>query len=261
MNEDQEKRFPTLKINLNQKYLRRLDLREDLDNSKPYLWNIFFKIDGSCINIEKDFTLKGQVDFQFSEGSHGNLGIDTLHAQHSVSIPQSVGQFQTTLEPLHIPYFEAKTSGIVGLISILMEENNVSSKGAEAGHRALNEQVKITMNKLIREFDPQKVDVHNLDESIETYFKSRSEQYASEIESVIGTAVKNEQNIIQNIWSLLHRDTLIGYEIWKFSTEELMLSKGAMEFSKKWITDRGEEWQIDGELLSKKTPVSENENR
>ncbi|MEM6726133.1 MAG: hypothetical protein AAF598_18970, partial [Bacteroidota bacterium] len=62
---------------------------------KPYLWLIYFKIDGEGIQLTKEFLLEGAPMFQFSEGSHGNLGIKSMGKKGRVDIPEKIGLWKT----------------------------------------------------------------------------------------------------------------------------------------------------------------------
>jgi hypothetical protein len=84
--------------------------------SEPYLWSIFFKIDGdsvtAAINIDDSgitLTLDGDPTVTSpDEGSHGNLNLPggsvdaggLLQTETVIDVPASVGRFETTLSPL-----------------------------------------------------------------------------------------------------------------------------------------------------------------
>ncbi|MEM7101732.1 MAG: hypothetical protein AAF502_01300 [Bacteroidota bacterium] len=227
--------------------IKRHDTSEGWEFARPYLWTIFFKIDGSCITITDNFRLEGKAKFHFGPGSHGNLGITKLDGKSTIRIPSKVGEWNTRLTPLIVPHFESKTNAVAGIITVLMEKNNVSKAGAEAGHQTLNRKVEEKLNSLIAGFDPRKLDLDNLEASIFDYFKSESGSYASEIKEAVTDAVKNNQSLVRNIMSLVSADNMIGYEIWNFSLDEIANKEGHINFSKRWTDSRLGDWEIFGE--------------
>lgn len=104
-------------------------------SAEPYLWVIFFKIDGLSV-WQNGIMLGGEADFRFSYGSHNNLPNHHVDAGDIVQIPSNVGEWSTILQPIEIDDFQGniiEIPGIVGVVTVLMEEDNVTSSGAEAG--------------------------------------------------------------------------------------------------------------------------------
>lgn len=116
--------------------------KRDLGKAEPYLWTVFFKIDGDTITQNQDnpLQLQGTPDYKFGPGSHGNITDDGLADGDTVDIPHIVGGFTREVAPLELIVLGTTflVPGIVAGIAILMEEDLVSDSGAEAGHRALN---------------------------------------------------------------------------------------------------------------------------
>ncbi|HEX2901549.1 MAG TPA: hypothetical protein VHS96_17690, partial [Bacteroidia bacterium] len=160
----------TLYIRVKLQQLRCHDKPDGWSNGEPYLWNIFFKIDGSCITLTDNFRLAGKPVYHFSKGSHGNLSAKNLESGGMAAIPDEVGEWKTMLVPITVPHFEAKVSGVAGLVSVLIEQNLVSSSGAEAGHEAFNKYVVEALDSVVRGFDPKLIDLGNVDASIKNYF-------------------------------------------------------------------------------------------
>lgn len=239
-----------LSVAIKLKEVQRLDQDINREYSKPYLWNIFFKIDGSCLTIKDNFRLEGKAKFHFTEGSHGNLGNVDLSSTNEVQVPESIGLWRTKLTPLHIPHFEKKAAGNCGLIVILMEKKNVSLEGVEAGHRTLNRMVEESLNEMIEAFDPRMVDLKDVDGSVLNYFKSQADHMAQKIEREVTNAVVSNQSLLQNFWSLLKKDTLIGFETFTFSQDDFEANQGKITFEKEWNTSSDGHWLIKGEALT-----------
>ena len=149
--------------------------------TEPYLWTIFFKIDGENLSLTDDFKLQGEVDFHFNSGSHGNLGIEAVKSGETIHIPLETGLFQAELQPIQVPFFNYQIPGIIGVVAVLMVKENVSAEGAEAGHKALNDYVRQAVNQAVRDFDVKEIDVENIQASIRKYFSEQVEQFVEGI--------------------------------------------------------------------------------
>jgi hypothetical protein len=81
-------------------------------------------------------------------GSHGNLGDRDVDAGDTVVVPWRIGEFRTTLRP--IPLAERlpgeDVGGALGVVLVLMEENEVSDAGARIGYAALVDYVRKAIN-------------------------------------------------------------------------------------------------------------------
>ena len=50
------------------------DEGDAVGSAEPYLWTVFFMIDGSTVSVSSSLTLDGTATVAFTPGSHGNLG-------------------------------------------------------------------------------------------------------------------------------------------------------------------------------------------
>lgn len=223
------------------------DKTEKWSKALPYLWTIFFRIDGDSLLIANDFKLVGKGVFKFGEGSHGNLGISRIEKGQTIYIPVKVGEWTTHLTPFHIPYFEQKVPSVIGAITVLMEQNNLSLKGAEAGHKALNRKVQQIINQSLAEFDPRTVDINDVMGSITSYFEAKIATIQDTIEDEIKEAVKNNQSLLRNIWSLVSSDNRIGNHVWNFGQQEIF-DKKSIDFDHRWQTGEHGDWEIKGNI-------------
>ncbi len=229
--------------------LRCHDRPDGWTNSEPYLWNIFFKIDGTCIKLNNEFKLEGRPVYHFSKGSQGNLNARNIASGESAQIPEDVGEWKTMLVPIIVPYFEAKVSGVMGVVSVLIEQNLVSSSGAEAGHEAFNKYVMEALDTVIQQFDPRKVNLDDVDGSIKTYFDSQVRKYTENISTMVSQAIAGKQNIVQNFLSLLKKDAVIGHRIWDFSSQMIQESNGELSFHHRFDTQRYGDWELKGKVF------------
>ena len=133
--------------------IRCIDEADGQGKAEPYLWTIYIKIGGDEIRKRADdpLRLEGTLHYQFGQGSHGNLGRDSFDAGDEHDIPANVGLFGSRIRPIDLDIFgqNFQVPGVVGIIAILMEEDNVSDDGAEAGHQAMNNLVELITNSVI----------------------------------------------------------------------------------------------------------------
>jgi len=66
-------------------------------SAEPYLWTVFFKIDGDTVIVGDDTFLQGECTIMASDGSHGNLGDRDVDAGDTLVVPRSIGECRTTL--------------------------------------------------------------------------------------------------------------------------------------------------------------------
>jgi hypothetical protein len=226
----------------------------------PYLWTIFFRIDGDSVIIAHDFKLVGKGVFQYGKGSHGNLNISSIEKGQTVSIPKDVGEWTTYMKPFLIPYFDQKVPSMIGAISILMEQNNVSGKGAEAGHKALNQQVELAVNQSLAAFNPKDVDINDVMGSIKNYFEAKVAGFTDSIEGDIKKAIKKKQSLLRNLWTLVNVDNMLGHHVWNFNQKDILESEAqSIDFGNRWQTGEHGDWEIKGNLsiIDDKIPQKE----
>ena len=216
----------------------------------PYMWNIFFKLSNPHLKVNQKFKLYGNAKFHFSKGSHGNLNVSHVDANQQIAIPPEIGAWEDDLSKIDIPFFSYEAPGIIGVVSVLMEQHNVSKRGAEAGHRTLNDYVKQSMNSALHDFDVARINVKDIENSIKDYFDEEVEKFTADIETQVGGAVVKAQNIIQNIWSLIDKDELIGYKIWYFNNFDLQECGYEIELSETFSSYAHGEWEICGKVTA-----------
>lgn len=120
--------------------------------AEPYLWMVFFKIDGDTVRVGQGATLEGAAYYERRRASQGNLWGEDPMAGDTVNVPGDVGWFATTLKPIpahpsvqpllremsKTPDFEGwdDVPGIMGFAFVLMEEDILSNEAALAGYEA-----------------------------------------------------------------------------------------------------------------------------
>jgi hypothetical protein len=215
---------------------------------QPYLWTTFFKIDGSTVHLSDQFQLTGQAAFHFGPGSHGNLQQQAFEPGDAIAIPEGLGQWQTEITPIKVPFFDYEMPGMIGVVAVLMQENNVSDIGAEAGHEALNRYVEDAVGEAIRSFDVKHIDVENIQPSLKQYFAGQIASLADGIEDQVRHAIVEAQSWWQNLWSLIEQDELVGYCVWDLLSEEIPTGEEGYRLHQRWTHDQLGAWELRGSV-------------
>ena len=240
----------SLPVSLNLSSIHCYDEADGIGSAEPYLWTIFFKIDGQTIQQSNIVSLSGQAVFHFGPGSHGNLPNHDVGAGDNVNIPDASGKWSTTLQPIVLKHPNGTTinvPGMVGVAAILLEEDDVSDSGAESGHQALNHYVQDQINQFIAGIslldfigaeDPQS--------KLSELLDALKEKIKKDSEDIVSNAIENAQGTLSNVWSWLNGDDKIGAEIWMFDQNEIVADRYTKSFSTRW-KNQGD-WEIFGNV-------------
>jgi hypothetical protein len=226
-------------------HLDRIKCRDEADSwgdAEPYLWAVFFKIDGDTVRAEVatdplKLKLVGAATVFTKAGSHGNLGTKSVDAGDNVTIPASVGAWQTTLNPIPVGNSPLKIPAIAGVIAILMEEDNVSDDGAEAGHQAMKNAIQKGLNQLIATRSLQNREITSQELA----------QLKADVQASATQAIKDEMGFFEKLWAALNQDDQIGDLV---ETRDLtqLSSAPTINFSKRF-KNQGD-WEIFGRFVA-----------
>jgi hypothetical protein len=125
--------------------------------------------------------------------------------------------------------------GVIGVVVVLMEEDNVTDDGAQAGHAALNSAVQNALDDIIATLGFGHTDI--TDDDINAYL--------SKMQQAISNAVEAEQNFFENIWSFLNADDLIGSRVFYFKHDHLAGGE-VTDFSQRWRNEG--DWELYGSV-------------
>jgi hypothetical protein len=218
------------------------DEGDGIGSAEPYLWTIYFKVDGDTVALGDDLFLHGTATVKTTPGSHGNLGDTDVDAGDNISIPWAIGMFQTTLNPIPVPEWVKElgvedVGGVAGVAAILMEEDWVTDAGAEAGHAALNQFIQQALDTIIPTLGVTNPDVD--DEEIA--------QLTSGAEKAISNAVKDAQGRWDNFVSWLNPDDQIGNKVWTFSHDTLTANT-PIALTQRWQNEG--DWELFGHVTA-----------
>ncbi len=231
--------------------LDRLACYDEADgwgSAEPYMWTVFFKIDGTTCRLNDALMLEGTATVFTTPGSHGNLGNTDVDEDETISVPSAIGLQDLSVTPIPVPDFVKKlgtddVAGVAGCIVVLMEEDNVSDDGAESGHQALNASIQNALNSLIPTlgFTNQEI----TDEAINNL--------TGQVQAQVEAAVQNQQGFFENLWSWLNADDTIGTVVWKFSSDQL-LNQNPITLRQRWTNDNGD-WELFGNINTVEVPT------
>jgi len=232
-----------LKVNIQVEKIICRDEADGHGKAEPYMWTVFFKLDGHKLSLNELLKLDGEGDIITTAGSHNNLGVRKAKAGDIINVPSKIGQYKTQMKP--IPVFDAfkpilpnGIGGIIGVVTVLLEKDHVSYKGAEAGHKALNQGVKEAMLELVKSRTLTNPNVS----------EEELNMFEKDIIADTENAIIKKQNIIQNLWSVINKDDVIGVKVFFFTHEEVQ-EKSKIYFEERFQNENGD-WTISGNITA-----------
>jgi len=217
--------------------------------ARPYLWTYFFKADGSCFMLNNAFNLQGNIHSFCPPGSHGNLLEQRVIPGASIPIPAERGVWNAGLSNMIIPYFnQPLIPGVIGVVAVLLHQEGVSTRGMEAGRAAMHSFLDSSLNSMISGLKPAHIDLKDIEGSVTKYFEEASKEKLEGLTPAIVQAIRKEQNLVQNMLSLLNKDELIGFHFWQFTTDQLKSGRELL-FEKDWTHNRLGKWQLQGRAV------------
>jgi hypothetical protein len=228
------------------------DEADGIGNAEPYLWTIFFKIDGETIkHTPNQLVLTGDAVFRFGPGSHENLGTHAVDPGDTVQIPAAIGEFHTQLQPIILTKGTTTipVPGVLGAVAVLMEEDNVSDSGAEQGHQALNNFVKKEINDFIHGINLlQFIDVPNPQDKLNELIEAMKKKIQDGAAGVVAKAIENAQGFWSNLWSGLNKDDKIGSAVWTFSQQDIVQRHYSIALNQRWRNEG--DWELFGAITA-----------
>lgn len=230
--------------------IRCHDEGDGIGSAEPYLWTVFFKVDGDTVALGDDLFLHGHATVIPTPGSHGNLGDTDVDEGDDIAIPAAIGELVTTLRPIPVPAWVTDAfgvedvGGVLGVVTVLMEEDNVSHAGAEAGHAALDAFVRQALDGLIPTLGVTHSEV--TDDDIDALTQGA--------EDAIAEAIESAQSGWENFVSWLNADDQIGNHVFTFSHDALAAT-GVQEFARRWESEG--DWELLGRVSAAATCPAE----
>lgn len=222
-------------------------------NAEPYLWTVFFKVDGDTLVVNSDGPaapfLQGAPTVVGTPGNHGNLGNTDVDEGDTVAVPAIIGEYRTILKPIPLttPLLGlSEVGGMIGCIAVLMEEDDTPSSAIARGHEALDRGVRDRLAELLGTLSVSKTEP--TDEDI----AALSDKIGDAVKSAIGDGV----SVIDWLVAFGNMDDQIGSAVFRFSHNQLEQAAGAsIPFSRRW--DNEGDWELFGHI--KATPIRRQE--
>jgi hypothetical protein len=222
-------------------------------NAEPYLWTVFFKVDGDTLVVNSDGPvapfLQGAPTVIGTPGNHGNLGTTDVDEGDDISVPAIIGEYRTIMKPIPLTTSIlglSEVGGMIGCIVVLMEEDNTPGSAIARGHEALDRNVRDKLAEVLGTLSISKTEP--------------TEEDIAALTDQIGTAVKNAVgdgvNVLQWLAGFGNMDDQIGSAVFRFSHKQLEESGGMnIPFSRRW--DNEGDWELFGHI--KATPIRRQE--
>jgi hypothetical protein len=230
----------SLDVQLRLDSLHCFDEGDGPGSAEPYLWTVFFKIDGNTTQVSPALSLQGTATVIGTPGNHGDLPNHDVDPGETIAIPGSLGAFNTRLKPIALQQPIGNVNavgGVMGLIAVLMEEDNTPNAAIAKGHAALNQAVSKCLNALI----PTLGFAHQEPTPAEI------EALKKKIGDAVTAAVKNDVSAWDWISGFGNMDDRIGAEVFRFSHNELDASvPNTLNFSKRFKSEG--DWELKGHV-------------
>lgn len=219
-------------------------------NAEPYIWTVFFKVDGDNFAVQAGSGLIGSPTIVSSNGSHGNLGNTDVDAGNVVPVPEAVGSWTTKLKPIPINdaglralLGEDDLPAIAGVVVALMEEDGWPDHLANTGYTAFVDAVHLAVVKVAASFQ------HALAAPTPEQIKEQIDVVKASAATSVEAAVKNAMSGWQLAWygTFGNNDDTIGTEAFTTTGDQLVATP-AITINRRWSGDESGDgdWEIDG---------------
>jgi hypothetical protein len=226
--------------------VRCIDESDGPGSAEPYLWTVFFKIDGNTASVTEKLTLTGRATVVPTSGNQGDLPNHDVDDGEIVLVPLALGQFRTRLRPIPLQKPVGATedvSGVIGMIAVLMEEDSTPASAIAAGHRALNRAVQRELDALI----PTLSFIHQEPTPEET------EEMSRKIGTAVHKAVRDDVSVWEWLSALGNMDDKIGSMVVQYSQAQLLAAGTAgIPFRQRFHSEG--EWELSGRASARRIP-------
>ena len=214
------------------------DEGDSIGTAEPYLWAVFFKIDGTTAFVNDAFKLEGTANTFNSLGNHGNLGTTDVDAGDDISIPQQFGYGDNFIPiPLRVPIGgTSEKPWVTGCVVVLMEQDNTAESAVDQGRSMLRIAVQDALDQVIP----------TLGFGHETPTPEEIEALKTQVTDRVTSAVKDHVSLFDVIFGGgINRDDVIGNEVFIFTQADFTSAGPApINFGERWH-DEGD-WEIFG---------------
>lgn len=243
---------PSVKTTITLDRIKCYDEGDGWGSAEPYLWTIFYKVDGTTVRLGSNGKLRGPGTFRFHHTSHDNLPNQDMDAGETVAVPAVIGQWDTTLVPIPIDdslkaIIKQQTGwddipALTGCVYVLLEEDWLTNASAEAGHRKVNEIFQQEVNNLI-------ATLGIINQTVPPDFMNNVKQ---KMATAVRNAIKKSELTLKNFWRLANPDDMVGTGTQQFNQDELGHNQ-TKAFSTRWNNEGS--WELFGHIHSTHLPM------
>jgi hypothetical protein len=236
--------------------LERIHCHDEGDgpgDAEPYLWTVFFKVDGETLVVNSEGPsapfVQGAPTVVPTPGNHGNLGTTDVDEGDDVTVPAIIGEWHTVMRPIPLttPILGvSEVGGMIGCIVVLMEEDFTPSADIARGHDAFDSKVRDKLAEVIATLGIGHT------EPTEEEIEEITEQIGDAVRSAIGDGV----NVFEWLVGFGNMDDQIGSDTFRFSHSQLEGAGGMpIPFRRRWRSEG--DWEIFGRISAIPIPRPE----
>lgn len=218
--------------------VRCIDEGDGWGSAEPYLWTVFFKIDGTTASVTPELKLTGRSTVVTTTGNQSDLPNHDVDDGEVIAVPMALGAFRTRLRPVPLqrPIGPVtQVGGVLGMVAVLMEEDSTPASAIAKGHRALDRAVRRALDDLIPTLgvthpEPTTVEIDKLTERIG---------------DAVLAAVSSDVSVWDWVLALGNMDDRIGSMLANFSHEQLdQAGTAGIRFSRRFRSEG--DWELTG---------------
>jgi hypothetical protein len=195
--------------------VRCIDEGDGPGSAEPYLWTVFFKVDGRTASVTPQLRLSGRSTVVGRTGDHGDLPNHDVDDGEVVAIPAALGSYSTQLRPIPLQQplgSFREVGGVLGVVMVLLEEDNTPSSAISKGHRALDRAVRQALDALIPTLG------FGHEEPTEEEIGVLTDRVSKAVEA----AVRDDVSVWDWLGALGNMDDRIGSAVVQFSQDALL---------------------------------------
>jgi hypothetical protein len=213
-------------------------------SAEPYLWTVFFKVDGTTTSVTPQLQLTGRATVVGRPGNQGDLPNHDVDDGEVITVPAALGSWTTRLRPIPLqqPFGDFReVGGVAGVVMVLLEEDNTPASAIARGHRALDRAVRQALDALIptlgfghQEPTPEEI-----------------EQLSARVSTAVESAIRDDISVWDWLGALGNMDDRIGSAVVQFGHDALLdAGTAGIRFRRDFHSEG--EWRITGRATGRR---------
>jgi hypothetical protein len=223
---------------------------QDTPEVSPYLWTIFFTVDGATVRLAESGYLVGVGNVYPTHGKHGNLGTWSMNPLQSVGIPDAFGFWSSELLPIPVdpsvqaildaikssnPGQDLDPHAVFGFLALLLHDGgHVPPQAVDAGRDALALGLKSFIDAQLNET------LGIAQPSISAATIKRTQK---DIQDAVVNAMLDSMSVWEKAWAISGRDEFIASWVRIYNAAQSSVDLNDMFSSQKFGT-----WALEGSV-------------